>query len=119
MQAVVRSEFLQFKAIAAELAQENYSMFMSRFAVCFLQMFVFCLVLLVLVSLFLIFFSFFQNVLFPNISMEWTYHSVGGGGRAHRAVAGCRSSDERCGVWCGHVTGDGSFQSYFLRDEGG
>jgi len=34
--AVVRSEFLQFKAIAAELAQEKHSMFMSRFAVRFM-----------------------------------------------------------------------------------
>lgn len=38
MKAVVRSEFLQFKAIAAELAQEKHSMFMSRLAVCFSQL---------------------------------------------------------------------------------
>lgn len=60
--AVVRSEFLQFKAIAAELAQEKHSMFMSLFAVCFSQVFVFSLS----------FFSFFQNGLFRSI--EWTCH---------------------------------------------
>ena len=42
--------------------------------------------------------------------------TVGGGGRAHRAVAGCRSSDERCGVCYGHLTGEWFFSPIYFSE---
>lgn len=52
-------------------------------------------------------------VCFPVLSGPAT---VGGGGRAHRAVAGCRSSDERCGVCYGHLTGEGFFSALYFSE---